>query len=124
MWKRISIIVCILLFSSVLKAGEKVHLSFEEALSVAFKNNPRVISLNEQIIVYEKKEKEAFSGFLPQLNASIAYKRATANSPGQVGLNLPSSLSSMAGSLNEKRESSDSYNNYSLGVTFNQLVWD
>lgn len=104
--------------------AERMELTFNEALSLAIRNNPQILSLREQIKIYEMKEKEAFSGFLPQLNLSALYKRTTANSPAQVGLKLPSSLSSVAGSITGKRESMNSYNNYSIGLSLNQLIWD
>ncbi len=124
MSKMISPFAFFLVFPAILSAEERLSLSFEEAISIALKNNPQVQSLREQILVFEKREKEAFSGFLPQLNASAVYKRATSNSPAQVGLKIPSSLSTMTSSITGKRESMDSYNNYSLGLTLNQLVWD
>lgn len=118
------IFLVLTLFSSSLSSTDIKNLSFEEAISVAIKNNPQIKSLREQIAIYEEREKESFSNFLPQLNASVLYKRTTANSPAQVGLKIPSSLSSMTSSLTGKRESMDSYNNYSVGLTLNQLVWD
>ncbi len=118
------IVLLVIFLYPVCSYGEKLNLSFDDAVSLAFKNNPQILSLKAQQEVYEKKEKEAFSAFLPQLNASAIYKRATANSPAQVGLRLPSSLTSMTSSITGKRESIDSYNNYSLGLTLNQLIWD
>lgn len=105
-------------------ANERLDLSFEEAMDLALKNNPQIQASESQVEIYEYKGKEAFSGFLPQLNLQAIYKRTTANSPAQVGIKIPSSLSTMTSSLTGKRESMDSYNNYSLGLTLNQLIWD
>lgn len=123
MYKRL-IYFSLISFFVTLAYAEKLNLSFEEAISLAMKNNPQIMSLKAQKDIYKNKEKQAFSSFLPQLNASALYKRTTANSPAQVGLKIPSSFSSMTSSITGKRESMDSYNNYSLGLTLNQLIYD
>jgi len=104
--------------------ADSLKLSFDEAIDMALKNNPQILASKAQIDVYTGKSKEAFSGFLPQLNASAIYKRTTVNSPAQVNLKLPSSLSTISSSIAGKRESMDSYDNYTLGLTLNQLLWD
>ncbi len=123
MYKRV-IFFFLISFFVRLTYAEKLNLSFEEAISRALKNNPQIMSLKAQEDIYKNKGRQAFSSFLPQLNASALYKRTTANSPAQVGLKIPSSLSSMTSSITGKRESMDSYNNYSLGLTLNQLIYD
>ncbi len=117
-------IVFLLFISSIIFAQERLNLSFEEAIDIALKNNPQILTNEYQKEIYEYKGKEAFSGFLPQLNLLAVYKRTTVNSPAQVGLKIPSSLSTMTSSLTGKRESMDSYNNYSLGLSLNQLIYD
>ncbi len=124
MLQRIIFIVLLLFLPSILISQEKINLNFEEAISIAIKNNPQIIALMEQSNIYDKKKDEAFSGFLPQLNANALYKKTTVNTAGQIGLKIPSSMSPTGDSITGRRESMDLYNNYSFGITFNQLIWD
>jgi outer membrane protein len=118
------VIVILFVIISLNLYADALNLSFEEAIDLALKNNPQILANKAQIDVYISKSREVFSGFLPQLNASAIYKRTTLNSPPQVNLKLPPSLSTISSSIAGKRESMDSYNNYTFGLTLNQLVWD
>ncbi len=100
-------------------------LTLDQALSKAMAANPSITGSRESLNAAGHKVDGSWSGYLPQVVASLGYKRATANSAASPWIDL--SAFGAAGSSFKNvlsRESPDSYNNLSASLSASQTIWD
>jgi outer membrane protein TolC len=90
------------------------RLTLQEAVEIALGHHPSLLAARGGLQIQEARVGEARSNFLPQLNLNSDYTRATANP-------TPSWLS---GSLTRTDPSNKAYNNYSAGLSLQQLIYD
>jgi len=105
------------LFSANVSAAEPpavVRLTLQEAVETALSRHPSLLASRGELQIQEARVGQARSNFLPQLKLQSDYSRATANP-------TPSWLS---GSLTRTDPSNKAYNNYSAGLTLEQLIFD
>ncbi len=105
---------------AVAQAPER--LTLDEAIARALKQNPSLTASEETLAAAEARADQSWSGFLPQLLLSLSYRRTTLNSPPPPYIDTAALPAGFGGILG--REESDSYNNYSAGVTLNHTLWD
>ncbi len=92
-------------------------LTLADALDTARAHQPTVVQARANSIAALARADESASGLIPNLSATASYARRTSNFAPQ--------LSTVQGAQSAKGVSStDTYNYFSLGLTFNQLIYD
>jgi len=114
----------LLLAAPAVRAEGRV-LTLDEALSKAMAANPSITGSRESLSAAGHRVDGSWAGYLPQVVASLGYKRATANSPAVPWIDL-SALGAVGGSVKSfvSHETTDSYNNYSASLSASQTIWD
>jgi len=87
-------------------------LTLDEAVKKAFMQNPQVMASTYNIEASKEKEKRSYSGYMPSLSFTTSYARQTGNAVARPGVPVNSD------------PDNDSFNNYSLGITLNQTIYD
>ena len=87
-------------------------MTLDEAVKKAFLQNPQVMASTYNIEASKEKEKKSYSGYMPSLSFTTSYYRQTGNAVARPGV------------LVNSDPDNDSFNNYSLGITLNQTIYD
>jgi outer membrane protein len=108
-------VVCAL-GATALLAGEPRVLTLDEALELAFRQNPSLAAARHQVEAAEAHEDTAFAGYLPGLSLDASYARQTGNYVPRPGM----------GSFNASAlgTSSESFNVYNFSLSLRQPIWD
>jgi outer membrane protein len=96
-------------------AGALRVLTLSDAVALAQRNQPQLLIARANTEAAEARVLQRRAPLLPQLSATAFYQRTTFNSapfPGVTGTAVPA------------RNSPDTANNWSFGLTLQQLVWD
>lgn len=114
----IGFFIVIVFFSAVVFAEEPPavvgRLTLQEAVEIALNHHPSLLAARGTLEIQQARVGEARANFLPQFKLQSDYSRATANP-------TPSRLS---GSLTHTDPSNKAFNNYSAGLTLQQLIYD
>ena len=111
----LGIAACAACVAPALAADPRV-LTLDEALELAFRQNPSLAAARHQVEAAEAREDTAFAGYLPGLNLDAAYARQTGNyvpRPGLGGFDA-SALGT----------STESYNVFNFSLSLRQPIWD
>src|SRR5436305_1457533 len=93
-------------------------LTLEEAVRVARERQPQIRQARFQVEAAAARAGQARSGLLPQVSASAAYQRTTANFVARPG-SVPGDTTTSTG-----RRSLNFFNFFSGSIAVNQLIWD
>ena len=108
--------LAILLAAPVAQAQEV--LTLDSAIRIALESNPTVTSSRALGAAAGFGVDAAATGFMPQVTASVGYRRATQNSAS------PSGVGGGVVPVAATRTSTTSYDNYSASLGLQQTIWD
>ena len=95
-------------------------LTLDEAFRIGLESNPSIASAHASLAAAGFGVDAARTGFMPQVTASVGYRRATQNSASSSAAGLSAIGVPSVGS----RSSTASMDNYSASLGLQQTVWD
>jgi outer membrane protein TolC len=107
----------VLVAAPVVRAQDDV-LTLDQAIRIALESNPAVASSVASHAAAGYGVDAAVTGFLPQVTASVGYRRATQNSA------TPDYTANGTVQAATTRTSGTSYDNYSASLGLQQTIWD
>lgn len=116
LFKRFSVLILTILVFAALQAESGV-MTLDDALGKAFSQNPQLMASTYTIEASKEREKKSYAGYYPSLSFTTSYTRQTGNQASRPGV-------AIVKGVNDKPSNNTTYNNYSLGLTLNQTIYD